>query len=297
MDLDNTKRKCYAQCPRRFKWEYIENLRPSYGSTALRFGLCTHEILENYYTVIKNDGWKAKSDAITKGALAGKACWERESKGRQFYEDYRTLENCLSSFIGYINHYEGDESFISIVELEKTFRVDLGEDIFFTGKVDGKVLLNGSNWLLEFKTSGQPIDKQMKTLQRSPQLLGYAFAGSQLDKEVEGILVSMIHVSSTKSRVTGAYGKTRIDFRRSPQIFTKGDLESWLDSFLWTARQVKESIKENYYPMLLDSCYTYGQCPYFSLCEQNTAPEKTNTQSFITVPNWNVLEDRKEISV
>jgi hypothetical protein len=289
MNLDNTKRKTYSSCPRRYYWEHIKNLRPMYGSTALRFGLVWHNTLEKYYETIKEQGWEARTEAMTAGALAAKLSWETESKDKMFYDDYRTLENCLSSFISYINNYKDDEDFVEIVEVEKTFNIELGEDIQFVGKVDGKVLLNGSQWLLEHKTSGMPIDKQMKTLQRSPQLLGYAFAGTRTD-EVEGILVSMLHLSASKSKTTNSYGKPRIEFRRSPQIFTDGDLNSWLDSFLWTARQVKKSVEDNYFPMQLDSCYTYGQCPFYQLCEQNTPVETTNTQNFITVKHWNVLE-------
>jgi hypothetical protein len=289
MDFDNTKRKCYASCPRKYYWEHVRNLRPQYGSTALRFGLTWHSTLEEYYKVIKEKGWDAKAEALTTGILAAKTTWEKESENRQFYTDYRTLENCLSAFINYTSYFSDDENFVKIIELEKTFAIELDTNIRFVGKVDGVVELNESTWLLEHKTSGMPIDKQMKTLQRSPQLLGYAYAGSK-SSHIEGVLVSMLHVSATKSRVTSLYGKPRIDFRRSPQIFTKGDLNSWLDSFLWTARQIKQSIEDNYFPMQLDSCYTYGQCPFQSICEQNTSPEEARTDNFITVPHWNVLE-------
>lgn len=291
MNLDNTKRKCYSMCPRRYYWEHVQNLRPRYGSTSLRFGLVWHNTLESYYKVIKEKGWKAKSEALTAGVFSAKTSWEKETTDRLFYDDYRTLENCLAAFINYVNNYTDDEQFLKVLDVEKTFNIELGDDIQFVGKIDGKVSLNDTTWLLEHKTSGMPIDKQMKTLQRSPQLLGYAFAGEQTDS-VEGILISMLHVSATKSRVTSLYGKPKIDFRRSPQIFTAGDLEAWLDSFLWTAKQVKNSIETGYFPMQLDSCYTYGQCSFYSLCEQNKKVEETNTVNFITVPNWNVLEEK-----
>lgn len=290
IDIDNTKRRCYALCPRKFYFEHIKNLRPQYGSTALRFGLCFHEILEAYYTTIKEEGWGAKVSAITNGALAGKVSWEKESEGRQFYTDYRTLENCLSSFMGYITHYKDDESFVEVVDVEQKFRLPITSEVFFTGKIDAKIKLNGNKWLLEHKTTSMQIDRQLKTLQRDSQIIGYTYAGMQ-DHEIEGSLISMTHVSAVKSKVTGSYGKTKIEYRRSPQIFTQGDIDTWMESIIWTAEQITSSIKNNFFPCQLDSCYHFGACTYTSLCEQNVKNlEDINTQNFITVPEWNVLE-------
>jgi hypothetical protein len=290
INIDNTKRRCYALCPRKFYFEHVKNLRPLYGSTALRFGLCWHETLEAYYTTILKEGWEAKTSAITNGALAAKASWEKESKDRQFYSDYRTLENCLSAFMGYITYYSDDESFLEVVDVEETFKIPVSDEVFFTGKIDAKVKLNGSKWLLEHKTTSMPIDRQLKTLQRDAQIIGYTFAGMQ-DHEIEGTLISMTHVSSIKSKTTGTYGKTKIEYRRSPQIFTQGDIESWLESLLWTGEQIISSTKNNFWPCQLDSCYHFGSCTYTQLCEQNCKNlEEVNTQNYITVPNWNVLE-------
>lgn len=290
LNIDNTKRRCYALCPRKYYFEHVKNLRSQYGSTALRFGLTWHETLEAYYTTIMNEGWGAKSSAITKGALAGKACWDKESKDRQFYDDYRNLENCLSAFMGYITYYKEDESFLEVVDVEQTFKLPITDDIFFTGKIDAKVKLNGSKWLLEHKTTSMPIDRQLRTLQRDAQIIGYTYAGMQ-SHDIEGTLISMTHVSSTKSKVTGAYGKVKIEYRRSPQIFTAGDIDSWLESLIWTAEQIVFSTKNNYWPCQLDSCYHFGSCTFTQLCEQNCKNlENILTHNFITVPPWNVLE-------
>jgi len=291
IDIDNTKRRCYSLCPRKFYFEHIKNLRPLHSSTALRFGLCFHEIMEAYYTTIKEEGWSEKVSAITKGALAGKVSWEKESEGKQYYSDYRTLENCLSAFLGYVSHYKDDESFLEVVEVEQKFRLPVTDDIFFTGKVDAKIKLNGSTWLLEHKTTGMAIDKQLKTLTRDAQVIGYTYAGLQTNHEVEGILVSMTHVSATKSRVTGDYGKTKIEYRRSPQIFTQGDIDTWKESITWTARQIQHSMENNFWPCQHDSCYHFGSCTYTSLCEQNCKNlEDINDSNYVTVPPWNVLE-------
>ena len=293
MDCDNTKRKEYALCPRKYYWSHIRNLRPLHGSTALRFGQTWHSVMEAYYGVIRDKGWEAKTEALTAGVMAGKETWERESKNRSFFNDYRTLENCLSAFMGHVSHYQDDESFLQVIDVEKTFSIDMGDDITFVGKIDGKVKLNDALWLLEHKTTGMPIDKQLSTLMRDPQVIGYTFAGMQ-EGDIEGILIPMLHVGATKSRTTGDYGKARIEYRRSPQIFTQGDIDSWKDSFLWTARQIKDSMEKKYFPMQLDSCYHFGRCTFTALCEQNVPVDQTNTENYIVVEHWNVLTEGKE---
>lgn len=294
LNIDNTKRRSYSLCPRKYYYEHVLNLRPLHGSTALRFGLTWHEILESYYNVIKENSWTQKTEAITKGVLAGKSCWEKETKDRQYYTDYRTLENALSAFMGYITYYKDDESFLEIIDVEETFKIQIAPGIFFTGKIDAKVLLNDSKWLLEHKTTGQPIDKQLKTLQRDPQVIGYTFAGMR-EHDIEGILVSMTHVSASRSRTTGEYGKVKIEYRRSPQIFTDGDIETWLQSMIWAAEQILHSQEKNFWPCQLDSCYHFGSCTYTQLCEQNHKDLKNiQTSNYITVPQWDVLTEGKE---
>jgi hypothetical protein len=192
--------------------------------------------------------------------------------------------------MGYITHYKDDETFVEIVDVEEKFRVPVTATVFFTGKIDTKIKLNGSKWLLEHKTTGMPIDNQLKTLQRDAQIIGYTFAGMQ-DHDIEGSLVSMTQVSSTKSKATGEYGKVRIDYRRSPQIFTQGDIDSWMESLIWTSEQIVQSIQNNFWPCQLDSCYHFGKCTYTNLCEQNCKSlDDINTQNFITVPRWDVLK-------
>lgn len=294
MNIDNTKRRCYALCPRKYYWEHCANLRPMTGSSALRFGLTWHSMMEGYYGVIKDKGWSAKGEAMTKAILAGKDTWEKESKDRQFYNDYRTLENALTAFTGHISHYQDDEQFLEVEAVEETFCIDINGEFNFTGKIDGKVRLNGTRWLMEHKTTGQPIDKQLRTLQRDPQVIGYCFAGmgnGGKENHIEGILIPMLHVSATKSRTTGDYGKPRFDYRRSPQIFTSGDIKSWFESLVWTARQIIDSIEHNNWPMQMDSCYHYGACVYTALCEQNAPITDTNTDNYVVVPEWNVLEE------
>lgn len=293
MNVDNTKRRCYSSCPRKYYYEHIKNLRPLYGSTALRYGITWHTIVENYYSTIKEKGWVARPEAITNAILAGKKAWETETQKFSFYTDYRTLENCLSAFMGYLDNYKDDIEFLKVIDVETKFEIPITPEIEFVGKIDGTVELNGALWLMEHKTTGIPIDKQLKTLLRDPQLIGYFFAGRELhSSHVEGVLIPMLHTSASKSKTTGLYGNPRIEYRRSPQIFTDDDIQLWRQSFIWTANQLSYSIENNFWPMQLDSCYHFGACGFTALCEQGNIPlDSINTSNYTTVEHWNVLKE------
>jgi hypothetical protein len=195
--------------------------------------------------------------------------------------------------MGYLDNYKDDIEFLKVIDVETKFEIPITPEIEFVGKIDGTVELNGALWLMEHKTTGMPIDKQLKTLLRDPQLIGYFFAGRELhSSHVEGVLIPMLHTSASKSKTTGLYGKPKIEYRRSPQIFTDDDIQLWRQSFIWTANQLRYSIENNFWPMQLDSCYHFGACGFTALCEQGNIPlDSINTSNYTTVEHWNVLKE------
>lgn len=288
--LDNSKRSCFHSCPRKYYWQYIRNLRSPIGSSALRYGSTWHGALEGYYRHIQQNGWTSSAQAISAAAQSASAVWDEETrKFDLFYHDYRTLENCLLAFTEYLNHYAQDPSYMEVEEVEKVFKIKINAYLYFTGKIDNVIRLNRRRWLMEHKSTSQALSMQLSRIQRDPQVIGYAYAGTLMfDEPVDGIMVSSHHLSAYKSKKTEQWGSPKIEFERRPQIFTDGDFESWRESFLYTASLVKEAIHFNRFPMQLDSCYHFGRCSYTDLCEQNAPLLETNTQGYITVAPWQV---------
>lgn len=303
--LDNTKRSCFRSCPRKFFLQHIHGLIPRKGSTALRYGSTWHSTLEFFYRHIMENGWTRDGKALTAGIEAGKATWDKECHKKVFFDDYRSLENCCTSFLEYLNHYSMDENMLQVLVPEETFSVPVSLtekekllyprladlSIKFNGQRDLKVKLQGHKWIIEHKTTGQDLSVQSQRLRRSAQCLGYVWADrEQSEDHVEGILVSFHQLSARKSKTTGEYGKPTINFTRSPQLFTDQDLSEWRSSFIAAAADLLTCIETNNWPMNHDSCYTFGACSYNSLCEQMRPIEELNTQDFI-VEHWDVEKE------
>lgn len=289
MKLDNTIRSTFVTCPRKYYWRHIENLQPAHGSTSLRFGSAWHAGLEAFYKALqRNDTY---SDCLVAASNAATEEFENQTKTFNFYDDYRTIETLLQALVQYADTYYTDKDNFKILEVERIFAVPVTDSVTFTGKIDLIIEMSGQRWIMEHKTTSESIPIQQKKINRDPQLLGYVYAAQSLhDIQAEGIIVNTASIKATKSRTTGLYGKPTIDFGRYMQIYTPGDLATWEDSFLYTANLIENSILDNDFPAILDSCYRYGACSYTPLCEQNRPANETNKIGFIVTPPWNVEE-------
>ena len=311
--LDNTKRSSFRKCPRKYYYQYILNLKTFFGSTALRYGLTWHAGMEAFYQDIMDRGWTRDGKAFEKGVQAMQDEWKSASSKENFYDDYRTLENCINSFLLYMNHYAGDEGSLVVTGTEQPFKVHMEieneeeskffpglKPFHFTGKIDLEVELSGRTWIKEHKTTGQALDTQEKRLHRSAQVMGYMYSiirrnGTRKDAP-DGALISIHHLSATKSRKVGNegnYGAPRIDFRRVPQIFSDNDLVQWRRSFMSTALDIQLEVERNLWPMSHDNCFDYGSCPFLQMCEQNQSVEHLHidTSKYYIGEPWEVAKD------
>lgn len=294
LDLDNTKRTAFVTCPRKYYWAYVRNLAPFIGSTALRYGSAWHAMMEELYRSVLQEGWKDLGHYIPQVMAAAKAKWDKESLNFTFYDDYRSLENLGTSFLLWKDTFSNDPTFLEVVQLERRFEIPLPsfeDSIVFTGRIDMDVKLSGIPYMFEHKTTGTAVTMAASRLHRSPQMLGYTWAEKQQGIDMEGALVCIHHISARKNK-DGVYGKPTIAFHRSPQLYTKHDLDDWLDSFKYTAEKVLEAREKNRFPMHHDNCYQFGACKYTGLCEQDHIRdlEEVNTSDFVTY-KWDVREE------
>lgn len=311
MNLDNTARTTFLNCPRKFELQNLKHIFPVTGSSALRYGSAWHSAVEGFYGVIGEKGWGFQGEGIVRGSEMAKQTWAEESEGKEFYDDFRTLPNLMKGFLEYLNHFHGDEGFLRVVEPERVFKILLYptslelehfpgiEPFYFTGKIDLIVELSGRKWIMEHKTTGRPLSMHMQTLNRSAQLIGYNYAVAAYSKEKttppDGTLVALSHLRAYKSKVTGNYGEPKFDFARSPQVFSAMDLANWRYSFFSDAYQIQAMKKNRYFPMRHHSCFQYGQCSYMDICIQQRNSDRASLANYYVEENpWSVLKGEED---
>jgi len=171
------------------------------------------------------------------------------------------------------------------------------EDPFFTftGMIDLEIELSGNYWIIDHKTTGKQIAQMQAQLRRSPQFIGYSYAATKLLPTLPmGFLVVIHHLSAYKSRTTGEYGKAKIDFDRTPELYTPQDISQWRLGIFDIARQIYRCKRTGVWPMKHDSCHTFGRCTYNDLCDRAsfTSPDKVtfDDQFFIDDP-WDIVAE------
>ena len=293
LHIDFSKRSCASTCLRKYYWQYIRNLRPASGSTALRYGSTWHGFLDGFYNHIKENGWSNQTAAFEAAFAEGKRVWDEESSTQTFlYPDYRTFENCTRAFIDYNAYYAGDAHSLEVKAVEKAFSLEF-PNFIFDGKLDLQVTLNGTPWLMEHKTTSQYLSVQTQRMNRSAQTIGYWYACKMLNIPIEGVLISFHHLSARKKK-DESYGEAKIEFQRLPQLYTPHNIEDWYEHFSDVVLTLERCTETNIWPKNYDNCYQFGQCSYLPLCDQYRDLGQENWQGNYIVKEWDVKKTVKE---
>lgn len=294
--------KTYNDCPLKY-WLTKQGWRSVYGGTALRMGSVFHAGMEGYYSYIKEHGWSRDGKAVERMLEYAAKEWAEESEGKQFFEDHRTLPFVIDLMTKYIDHFYSDHGFLEVINTERAFMLLMNpteedlkrypwlEPFYFTGKIDMECKLNGLHWTNEFKTTGWRLDKAVNELNRSPQIMGYAYAKDHVYSEPpEGCLVT-VAFGTARQLKAGGYGKPSIDFRRVPQIYNRNDLMVWREHFISLVAQIQYSKNIDYFPPRLSSCYNYGRCEFLNICEQACPIEEASFRGYVQDEPWDVTKE------
>lgn len=304
--LDNTKRSTFRQCKKKHFLQHEKGLQSNYGSTAIRYGVCWHGIQEGYHRWVVQNGWprdpSETMQAISLGLELGKRKWDEESKTKTFNDDFKNFNTAVDAFNEYLNYFAEDKNYLKIIHTEKKFECPVEPEneaeelllkklppVVFTGRIDLCVEMDSMKWLFDFKTTGWRLDEVISKANRSPQLIGYSWAGEKvLNFKPAGCLCSFSYISARRNK-EGAYGSTTYDFRRVPQVYTQGDIDAWKLSFIDTCVEIERCRQTGIWTESFDNCFQYGACPYLKLCNQHVEFEDLNLEGFHE-EFWNVLE-------
>lgn len=280
LELDHSGRSDYIACNHKYDLRWRRHVVSTRGATALRFGLGWHGCMEGYYNDIADRGWTMDGLAMKKGVDMGLEAFDRDAEKFTYIDDYRTKEAMVESFIMYIDKFSSDYNLLKIIETEKTFKILIEpnefeqnrfpgvEPFYYKGRLDLEVELNGMVWIVEFKTTGQPISIQIMRLHRSPQIIGYIYAGTRVfERKPEGSLVSLHQMVSRKVK-SGGYGKYTRAFQRQPMIIQPKDLAHFRTCLVQDAWRIQQCDRMGIWTLNHYNCYMYGGCTYIGLCEQ-----------------------------
>lgn len=164
-----------ADCPKKWDFKYNRLLRPKQKSVKLVLGSAIHEGIESFYTqrgdpvdVVRQYCQKVFDDADQRGLLID--------------DEYQiTLQKSEAIMKAYLKRYKNDLDIYKVLEVEKTFRVHLVDDIYLNGKIDRRMQDRRSNVIYptESKTAAS-WDEDVNRLMLDFQVSVYSWVESKL---------------------------------------------------------------------------------------------------------------------
>lgn len=198
----------YANCPRRWKLDYLDGLRTYEQSIHTCFGSAFHKTLQHYLEVMYNKTVK-EADEIDLGAYLKQALFDeyKESltkNGNKHYSNPQELAEFYLDGEAILNYFKRHRSGYftskkhSLVGIEIPLSLPLSENVSFNGFIDVVIKdeRDGRIKIYDIKTSTQGWNKYQKgDLTKTAQLVLYKeFYAKQFNMDPEMIDVEYIIV-------------------------------------------------------------------------------------------------------
>lgn len=137
---------CYEQCPRKYKFQYIDKIKKTERQKHLDIGVYVHEVLEFFHQ--RAEG-KSKPDEISAVMReTAKERWQNFSKLLDL-DDQRKATGMLKSYLAYI----ANTGMPNVLVTEGRFKFDINPEITMVGVVDRiDDLEDGTKRILDYKT-------------------------------------------------------------------------------------------------------------------------------------------------
>jgi len=263
------------------------------------FGTCCHAALTTYYLqklsgVEEND---ARMSAIARFAEKH----EIHMSGHEPLANKHSLARGIEMVDGYFERFCIEDTDLIPLDMELGFMVlvEPTEEydtppFWYIGKADGFFQRTSFNdyVVMETKTTGGGVDREIMRLQMNRQPEGYVWAFramaemSNMPLEVSGCVANVIGVKAREN-----------DYGRDIINISVNQTDHWLRETIWKVkrwRTIKEQAEGKGLSDMLavfdrntSHCTAYGLCPYYDLC--NYGVSRATLRSF--GPNlWNPLE-------
>jgi len=150
--------------------------------------------------------------------------------------------------------------------------------VFYTGRIDLPILLDGRIWVMDFKTTSILGEVFWNRMKMSSQQRGYCWAFKQLTgKDVAGYIVRAIRTKEPPLYVTNRElsrkGKAQSpeqwweeSLQENKEYVTNTQLEEWKFNTIELIEKMFWQYSRGYFPMSTESCTKWNRCQYFDVC-------------------------------
>lgn len=291
--VSNSKLKTWRRCPNKFRYKYVERLRPKKRAIQLERGSWIHDLLQHHYD---GEDWKDRQNVLTKEFWA---LFEEER------EDLGDLPSeCKQIMRAYVRKYKNEDRQYRVVDSELDEIVTLPNGLQLNVIID--LIMEDSRgglWAWDHKTRKNFDDDE--SMMRDPQLTLYFYALELMGyKPMRGVVYNEIRTkppSIPKLIKTGGLSKARIDttaevymaeirkhdldpsdytdilqrlmrtksdafFRRTPLPKDPPVLKQMVKELSWSVNEMNRAIKKNQFPRTYDKNQCKWDCEFSDIC-------------------------------
>jgi hypothetical protein len=272
--LDSTMMATFKSCPRKFYWQFIQNLVLDGNNIHLTAGGAIAHSLD----CIRRAQFKQKAFSVDQLMLFGLKPFLDLWGTIQVPDDHaKSLHRCLFALEKYLENYHPAHDEVQPLEKpdgtptsEFTFAIPLPikhpishEPFIYCGRFDllGRHTQSDILVVLDEKTTGSLSTSWTRQWDLRGQFIGYVWACQQLGYPVQDVIV----------RGIGMY-KTGPQFLAVPTNYPKHLVERWYHQLLKSVQHLSWCYTADEWSYdFADACSSYGGCPYIDLCKHKQA--------------------------
>lgn len=272
----------FCECPRKYKYEFLDKLEPSRIFWPFRTGRSYHAGLAEWYRRMQAKQQESGNISVTMTVEDQQASIDyadlemkkgldldaSPSLATEVEIEGVAVDELLTS---YFSKYP-DESEWRILEVEKEIGVVMGGEVF-TFRNDLIVEHMGIRKVMtvDHKGSGQWASVLFKQYQLDDQMTGYV-KGLQVaypELAVDGFIINGLgKVPSAGKKRSGFPWFERENFLRSP-----ADTDRWLRNRQAKRQQIRMCEATGFWPMYTTSCVKWGrECDFLPACKDHEDP-------------------------
>lgn len=245
--------------------------------TAPEFGRCIHKAL---------DCWYATGD-IDKAIGVFNAEFIENPE-----DDKRTKAVAAKLLKLYAERYAN--KVFAILATEKKFTVPIPDtSISLIGRIDKIIDWDGAIYVLDHKTTSRLGYEFFNKIKPNMQFDGYIWAATQIGyPKCSGIVMDAMLVA--KGLLVPAQLSKLTPLARDISTRTTKDIERYLHNVRCIIRDIEKCYENNEWYENTESCCDFVECPYRSICKEDSDIRERIIESDYKVEKWDPRKDEKD---
>ena len=271
MDLSYSQSAVARSCWMKYKFKYVDGLRPIDTKPSLTLGKAVHDAFDLFYNGKDNQTIVQYINTIFKDKIS--------TVGPQ---DVEALELAKYTALGMWLYYPHKTLNFQDIKPEVEFKLPIINDINFVGRVDGLVKKNNKYWLRELKTTGLSMRQFEGRMHTSYQATGYIWAMQKVTgHKIQGVMYDVIKKPLLRKRVSEMaddFGRRIMEdysdekkqkhyFQRLYTYRTEDDVKRYEEDRMHLVGDICRRKKSNMWYRNPESCWQFNsECPYKKIC-------------------------------